>query len=48
MPEIDDKYIKEICEWLKTEKHIISITLEDLTAMVPEYEAWKEQQKQDL
>ena len=31
----------EMTEWLKTEKGITKITLEDLTDLVPEYELWK-------
>ncbi len=31
----------EMTEWLKTEKGITKITIEDLADLVPEYEMWK-------
>jgi hypothetical protein len=34
--------LNALIEWLKTEKGIIKITLEDLMELVPEYELWKQ------
>lgn len=31
----------EMTEWLKTEKGITKLTLEELAEFVPEYELWK-------
>ena len=33
--------LEQLCEWLKTEKGITKITLEELSDYVPEYEMWK-------
>ena len=34
--------LNALIEWVKTEKRIIKITLEDLMELVPEYELWKQ------
>ena len=34
--------LEEICEWVKTEKGITEISLEDLMGYVPEFELWKQ------
>jgi len=34
--------LNALTEWVKTEKGITKITLEDLMELVPEYELWKQ------
>jgi len=34
--------LNALTEWVKTEKGITKITLEDLMDLVPEYELWKQ------
>lgn len=38
--------LKGLCEFVKTEKGITKITLEELMDFVPEYELWKQRNQQ--
>lgn len=42
---MDEKYLKRLCRWVKSEKGITKIDLMELVEFVPEYEEWLEEQK---
>lgn len=40
--KIEEEFIEGLCEWLKENKGITKINLEDLVSYIPEYEKYLE------
>ena len=38
--------LEELCKWIKTEKGITEISMEELLSFIPEFEEWKQKNKE--
>jgi len=41
-----NKFIEDLCEWLKNTKNITQIKIEDLVSYIPEYEKYLEENEE--